>query len=669
MVKGVLFFSICFLLLACNRGAPEEPASGQESVSGLPVAMETGLTVNTLGGPPDTARINPLIRKGYPVFKKDPEKAIPIYEEALRICQQYDFPEGLAILYNNLSACYYGLGEGAQRRKYEQLRDAVLTRIPSPYYNPESPSHRKFLLTNYQNMASGQFAAGAYDSAASLFTQIIKLAGETDSVNYNVVANAYVGLGSVASRISNFEGALNYFVKAESIGRQFADSNVQLNVITNRSALYYDNGQNELAREVAKKGLELSRAKQDSLMMTFNANSIAASYLEDNLPEKALTYSRLILETAQDIGSEEQTVSGYYMLGYNYVRLGRYAEARDVLLQGLHRAESIGLKDNIGNVYGQLSVAYEGLGQYEEALKYRILYSGIRDTMVGIEAAGKITEIETKFRVAQKDKQLAEKDKMLLQQQLKIASQEKRQYIWIGSSLLAVLLLSGALYYKRYQSRLKQLQATIAGEEKERSRLARELHDGIVSRLSIIKMNFSALPRHYANLNDRGDFQEVVNQLEQSISELRATSHNLLPATLEQAGLIASLQSYCEKIRKIALLDIQFQVIGTLPTLKEDFQLNIYRIVQELVNNVLKHSNARHALLQFQIQDGWLIITLDNDGLGWKTKEDDDDLSEGIGLKNLEERVHLYNGKIELENNRAGSSVYLEFNLKKVVQS
>lgn len=669
MVKGVLFFTLCFLLLACDRGAPEEPISGQEGASGLPMASETGMTINTLGAPPDTARINPLIRRGYHIFIKDPAKAIPIYEEALRICRQYDFPEGFAILYNNLATCYYQLGDEEQRRYYEKLRDTFVTRIPSPYYNPESSSHLKFLLTNYTNTAAKRYAAGEYDSAASLYTKTIKLAGEPDSINYTLITLAYSGLGAVAGKIANYEGALSYFAKAEAVGRQFQDENVQLSVVTNRSALYYDNGQTALAREAAQKGLELSKQKKDSVMLTYNANSIAASYIEEGQMEAALPYSRLVLETAQQIGSKELMVSGYCLLGNNYAGLGEYTKARDLLLKGLQLAEEIGLKDNIGNVYGPLSVAYEGLEQYEEALHYRKLYSTNQDAQIGREAAGKIAEIETKFRVAQKDKSLAEKDKMLLQQQLKIASQEKRQYIWIGSSLLAVLLLSGALYYKRYQSRLKQLQATIAGEEKERSRLARELHDGIVSRLSIIKMNFSALPRHYANLNDRGDFQEVVNQLEQSISELRATSHNLLPATLEQAGLIASLQSYCEKIRKIALLDIQFQVIGALPALKEDFQLNIYRIVQELVNNVLKHSNARHALLQFQIQDGWLIITLDNDGLGWKTKGEDDHLSEGIGLKNMEERVHLYNGKIELENNRAGSSVYLEFNLKKVVQS
>lgn len=666
MVKGVLFLTLCCLLLACDRGEPEQPAAKQPETAGQAAAAETGLTVNTLQTAPDTARINQLIRKGYPIFLKDPAKAIPIYEEALRICRQYDYPEGLAIIYNNLATCYYQLGDGPSRRKYEKLRDAEVIHIPSPYYNPESSSHEKFLLSNYDIQASNQFAAGEYDSSAALFTQILKRGGEPDSVNYTLIAKAYLGLGAVAGRIANFEGALAYFEKAENIGRRFSDAYLQLNALTNRAALYYDNGQTELARESAMRGLALSREQRDSLLMTFNANSIAASYMEEGEMEKALPYSQLVLDIAQQLGAHEQIVAGYYLLGNNYAGLGAFGRARDLLLKGLDLAREIGLKDNIGNVYGPLSVAYEGLGQYKEALQFQKLYSDVRDQQVGKEAAGKIAEIETKFRVAQKDKSLAEKDKMLLQQQLKIASQEKKQYIWIGGSLLAVLLLSGALYYKRYQSRLRQLQATISGEEKERSRLARELHDGIVSRLSIIKMNFSALPRHYANLNDGGDFQEVVNQLEQSISELRATSHNLLPATLEQAGLVASLHSYCEKIRKIALLDIQFQVIGNLPALKEDFQLNIYRIVQELVNNVLKHSNAKNALLQFQIQSGWLIITLDNDGAGWKTEEDD--LSEGIGLKNLEERVHLYHGKIELENNRAGTSVYLEFNLKKVVQ-
>jgi signal transduction histidine kinase len=275
---------------------------------------------------------------------------------------------------------------------------------------------------------------------------------------------------------------------------------------------------------------------------------------------------------------------------------------------------------------------------------------------VGHESAGRIAEVETRYQVAQKDNELARKDKALLKTQLEIASQQKRQYLWVGGTSLCILILLGLLRQKRYKTKLNRLKDTIAGEEKERRRMAQELHDGIVSRLSIIKMNFSALPQQYQYLNDTTHFQEVVEQLEQSITELRTTSHNLLPEILKKAGLCESIRIYCDKIGKVALLDIEFQTLGELPPLSDDFQLNIYRIIQELVNNIIKHSNASHALIQFQVRDEWLNITIDDNGTGMPEAAS---ATGGIGLQNLHDRIGLLHGTMETERGK-GTSVYLE---------
>src|SRR5690606_11131529 len=233
----------------------------------------------------------------------------------------------------------------------------------------------------------------------------------------------------------------------------------------------------------------------------------------------------------------------------------------------------------------------------------------------------------------QKDKELAQKDKALLENQLRISSQEKKLYIWIGVSLIGMLILLGFLYQKRQKAAMNRLKATIAGEEKERSRLARELHDGIVSRLSIIKMNFSALPQQFRDLHEATAFHEVVGQLEQSIAELRTTSHNLLPDMLLRAGLVASLETYFSQIKKISLLDIHFQLIGDLPGLSDEFQLNMYRIIQDLINNLLKHTDAKNALIQFHVHNDWLTVTIDNDGSPLRNNNISDiQPGSGIGL-------------------------------------
>src|SRR5690606_6021219 len=126
----------------------------------------------------------------------------------------------------------------------------------------------------------------------------------------------------------------------------------------------------------------------------------------------------------------ENIVSANYILGYNYTELGQYKIAERYLQQGLRSALKLASMDNIDNAYGQLARVYEGLGQYNKALQYQKRYTTIKDSLLGLETAGRIAEIETRYRIMQKDNELAKKDKALLLNQLKIARQQKQQYIW-----------------------------------------------------------------------------------------------------------------------------------------------------------------------------------------------------------------------------------------------
>lgn len=156
-------------------------------------------------------------------------------------------------------------------------------------------------------------------------------------------------------------------------------------------------------------------------------------------------------------------------------------------------------------------------------------------------------------------------------------------------------------------------------------------------------------------------FKEALQQLEQSIFELRATSHNLYPDLLKREGLVEALRLFCEKIGNIASVDIGFEAIGKLPVLPADWELSLYRIVQELVQNIVKHSAARSAMVQLVTRDGLLTISVEDDGKGlpsdWKKK--------GMGLGRLENQLKAMHGSIEISTN-SGTNVYMEFDLLKV---
>src|SRR5690606_21237322 len=184
------------------------------------------------------------------------------------------------------------------------------------------------------------------------------------------------------------------------------------------------------------------------------------------------------------------------------------------------------------------------------------------------------------MRVAQINNRLkaAEQSKLLAQSQLQIANQQlkiKNQYILVAvlsaGACLIILILSLVLRRQKHRSQIEALKARLSGEEEERARLARELHDGIVSQLSIIKTNLCTLPASNRNPEEQQHFLEVIAQLDQGIAELRRTSHNLLPDIIKQAGLFGALDFYCRNITQSGVLDIEFQPVGTPPELEQSF--------------------------------------------------------------------------------------------------
>jgi two-component system NarL family sensor kinase len=212
---------------------------------------------------------------------------------------------------------------------------------------------------------------------------------------------------------------------------------------------------------------------------------------------------------------------------------------------------------------------------------------------------------------------------------------------------------------------MAELKATLAGAEQERVRMAKELHDGVLSRLSAVKLNFATLPGMLQDTVEEPEgFKEALQQLELSILELRTTSHNLYPEILEQEGLVKAFHIFCKEISNIAPVNIDFQSIGDFPSgLPKAFELNLYRMLQELVQNIVKHSGAHAALVQMVVKEDWLNVSIEDNGKGlpadWKKT------GIGMGLAQMDKRLKSMYGRMNIDNTR-GTNIYLEFNLLKV---
>src|SRR5690606_26994876 len=149
-------------------------------------------------------------------------------------------------------------------------------------------------------------------------------------------------------------------------------------------------------------------------------------------------------------------------------------------------------------------------------------------------------------------------------------------------------------------------------------------------------------------LANTNDFSSTLSLLDEATSELRKTAHNLMPEILLKSGLKEAIATYCERMQRGQDLHIDVQCYGDLPRLDTSFELAVYRVIQELIHNIVKHAKARTALVQLNWQDNVFNILVEDDGIGLPQSSVVADA--GIGLSNIQSRVHALNGAIDIES-------------------
>lgn len=271
-------------------------------------------------------------------------------------------------------------------------------------------------------------------------------------------------------------------------------------------------------------------------------------------------------------------------------------------------------------------------------------------------------------------KQYVKNENKLLRQELNLTKSNKEKQIFY-ILVVALMFTSVALWYffKQRQKlknkeieRLKQdqeisnLEALMDGEEKERKRIAQELHDGLSGDLCAIKYHLSTLEDSGLNFSDTENITKVIYMIDDSFAQIRSISHNLLPASIVDYGLVESLREYCNKINNSENFKIDFQVFGDYNPLSKKNETVVYRIIQELTTNILKHSKATEAMIQFNCKENELFITVEDNGIGFNTKT----ISEGIGHKNIQTRIDFLNAQYSVVSTASGTSCTISIDLK-----
>jgi len=439
---------------------------------------------------------------------------------------------------------------------------------------------------------------------------------------------------------------------------------LQLHALGNKSMLYNWENKPDSAIPLQLQILSAFEKQQDTLGVTKVHMVLAGCYSTKKDTATARKHLQLF-EAGLRMKKYRTQLMGDLMMvaGILHWELGDLAIAEDYLLKVLPLARSVDSKYMLQRSYDTLHAIEIKKKDFKQALAYRNMAFRYRDSITGEKNTRHAQQLEVQFKTARKDKELAENKLALKQQNLLIAI--------LGILVLLGLivygyfrhkqqLLQGKLMNLRQENKLGLMEAAIQGEERERSRIAKDLHDGLAGMLAAVKMHFESLQYDHPALKDSADFEQVNLLLNNASGEVRKTAHNLMPEMLTESGLYEALRKYCNSI-SISRFRIDYYTIGELTRFPPNFEISVYRIVQELLHNIVKHAKATYAMVQLCQTKETLTVTVEDNGVGM----DGQTTGDGMGMESLRHRVAAMNGTICWEKNqRDETSVYIEFNLK-----
>ena len=507
------------------------------------------------------------------------------------------------------------------------------------------------------------------DSAVKYAIYSIKLTTEIgDTAN---IATNYGNLCWLYMDLNQYGKAIVYGLKGVEAGERYVDTVGLLISINNLALCYVRTGKNDEAIVLFKKQFEIGkRVNRVRSIRNALVNLAFAYYSTGDAAALEKTTASLNEYNSQDADLDNKNKCLQYITNaYNYVYQKKFQLAEEQLLAGMKIAEKDSLIDQLLSIYITLSKVKFAQHSFVSGNFYELKWDELNQTTNEKQLSEYAAELEKKYETEKKNTQLK-------LQKAEIQRKNIFNYILIGSAatILIISLLSFNTYkhkQKLQQQRIndleteKQLTATEAvlkGEEQERTRIAKDLHDGLGGMLSGIKYSFNNMKGNLIMTPENHQaFERSMDMLDSSIKEMRRVAHNMMPEALVKFGLDTALKDFCNDINKSGALQVSYQSIGLEDaTFEQTTAITVYRIVQELINNAMKHAAAKTAIVQVTKSDHQLTVTVEDDGRGFDTSIIK--RTEGIGWTNIQNRVDFLKGKLDVNSEPGkGTSILIDF--------
>ncbi|MBO9566052.1 MAG: hypothetical protein J7621_24975 [Niastella sp.] len=503
----------------------------------------------------------------------------------------------------------------------------------------KSPEIKAIMPQTYMNLCNNLLAENQLEKGIEYGKKALQFTGYPDEERHRILVHldlmdTYIKLNKAADAGHHLDTAVQINKKLNNV--------VMANLVHNNQGIYYEYINDLPAALIAYK---------------------AAYHLADSLEQKLVQ------------GNPANNIA---RIQY---KLGKYKEAE----QYAHIAIGIGNTTRqmtvLSDAYSLLTSVAKTKGDYKKALEFATLNKKYADSSTN-SATQKVTlSLESKYQHQKKEKEIAELKADSAEKELLIV--KRNRVLMIGGLSAAILLLSiGWLYrnskqkqtiaekeqhlqqeqikFLERQQQVVSLQSMLNGQETERTRIAKDLHDGLGGLFSTVKMNFSVLQHEHPALKESPLFQKSYELVDTASGELRRVAHNMMPEVLMKLGLIQAVQDMCASISSGKLLRVTLQAYGMDKRLNASGEIMLYRILQELLNNIIKHAQATEAIIQFNKNGNRLTVTVEDNGKGFNTQ--DIDTARHSGMESVKNRVHYLNGNINIDSQKGvGTTVLMEF--------
>lgn len=557
---------------------------------------------------------------------------------------------------------------------------------------------------------------GKFREALDLANEALRLYEDNGTQRDRAVA--LINVGSEWHYLSDFQLATDYYLKALKIVETIGDKRLQRTIHNNLASIFINLKDYAKGKAYAENSLALAKELQNDYAISSSTYNIATAelYLKDygnalkhyteiiGIAEKTDDYIVLLdgwLGSADVYNamndpvnaerfytkvinlSKEKEALEYEMFAYMgradmFRNNGQLYDAMANTRIGINLAHKLGTRFELKDLYLKASELDEKSGKYREALGYRKLYESLNDSLVGEKSQSNIRLLEAKFESEKKEATIANLESERQLNALAIRQKNLLNSLLLGT--IAAVTLVSFLLYRNYghkqklqanriieletERQLSATEAVLKGEEQERARLAKDLHDGLGGMLSGIQYSFQTIKGNMVMTQENHlAFERTLDMLNSSIKEMRRVAHNMMPESLLKFGLDVALKDFCNEITKSGSLRINYVSIGLKGTkINDTLAITTYRIVQELVHNTIKHAKAEMAIVQITKTDKHLTVTVEDDGQGFDTlilKR-----SKGIGWRNIEHRVEFLKGSLNVDSEYTkGTSVHIEFDI------